>query len=72
LNFHGDNAEGWLISNKELKLTPTTANKLSEAISVVVEYITESDNLSDYESNGKYRDIGKKIEAARESYLESQ
>jgi hypothetical protein len=46
-----------------ISATPTTANKLSEAISALVEYVTNKNQSWDYDT---------KIEEARKSFQESQ
>jgi hypothetical protein len=50
--------------SKDLRLTPTTANKLSEAISAVVANVTASEPFK--------QNYVAKAEEARKSYQESQ
>jgi hypothetical protein len=49
--------------HEKLDLTEPTANKLSEAISALVEYVTNKNQSWDYDT---------KIEEARKSFQESQ
>jgi hypothetical protein len=66
----GEIGEGWNLINKDLDLTPTTANKLSEAISALVEYMQSTEKpYAKAWSNSK---VEEKADEARESFQESQ
>jgi hypothetical protein len=66
LSFHSFSVPGYMI-DEELDLTPTTANKLSEAISALVEYV----QLGKFDS-AMFVGLDDKIQEARESFEESQ
>jgi hypothetical protein len=58
-----DTYTGLTLFNKDLVVTEPTANKLSKAISALVEYVQGEPNIMD---------VNNKAEAARKSYQESQ